>query len=90
MNGAKKLLLVVSDGTKKLPNSYLKITDIRVNGKSINFTDVGFGAHYGDQYIQATDDYSIIYDDWMAENNSAESQGLERQCDRQCFRHQSR
>lgn len=60
MNGAKKLLLVVSDGTKKLPNSYLKITDIRVNGKSINFTDVGFGAHYGDQYIQATDDYSII------------------------------
>ena len=71
VNGAKKLLLVVSDGTKKLPNSYLKITDIRVNGKSINFTDVGFGAHYGDQYIQATDDYSIIYDDWMVENNSA-------------------
>lgn len=70
-DGAQKLLLVVSDGTTKLPNSYLKITDIRINGQSIDFTDVGFGAHYGDQYIKATDDYSILFDKWMADNNSA-------------------
>lgn len=70
-NGAEKLLLVVTDGTNKLPNSYLKVTDIRVNGNSISFTDVGFGAHYGDSYIAATDSYSVLYDKWMVDNSSS-------------------
>lgn len=70
-NGAEKLLLVVTDGTTKLPNSYLKITDIRVNGQSIDFSDVGFGAHYGDAYIAATDSYSVLFDKWMNDNNSS-------------------
>lgn len=69
--GAIQFNLVLDNAESLFPGYYVKITDIRVNGKSINFTDVGFGAHYGDQYIQATDDYSIIYDDWMVENNSA-------------------
>lgn len=70
-DGAQKLLLVVDDGVSKLPNSYLKVTDIRVNGQSIDFTDVGYGAHYGDTYISADDTYSVLYDKWMVDNDSS-------------------
>lgn len=71
-NGAEKLILVISDGSTKLPNTYLKVTDIRINGQSIGFTDVGMGKHYAGDTNIAEDDYSaFIYDQWMVEHNSS-------------------
>ena len=42
--GAIQFNLVLNNAESLFPGYYVKITDIRVNGKSINFTDVGFGA----------------------------------------------
>jgi len=72
-NGAEKLILVVSDGNTEgsvMDGMYLGISDIRVNGTSINFGNIAYGPTGYDNGVifDANDDYAILYDAWMAAN----------------------
>lgn len=70
-DGAQKLHLVVEDGADKLSGYYLNVTDIRVNGQSIDVGAVGFGqVGYDAGHAQANDSYAIIYDQWQVDNTT--------------------
>ena len=79
-NGAVKLLLVVDDGKQGegtiMDGKYLGISDVRVNGNSI---EIGNAAHgptgydgYANDYqiFDANDSYSILFDDWQSSQGS--------------------
>ena len=72
-NGAEKLLLVIADGNVEgsvMDGKYLGISDIRVNGTSITFGNVACGPTGYDNgtVFDSNDDYAILYDKWMVEN----------------------
>jgi len=70
-NGAQKLQIVVEDGNKLFPDMYLNVTDVRVDGVSIDCGAVGYGSvGYDAGYANADDTYSILFDQWMVDNNS--------------------
>jgi len=70
-NGAQKLQIVVEDGNKLFPDMYLNVTDVRVDGVSIDCGSVGYGSvGYDAGYADADDTYSILFDQWMVDNNS--------------------
>lgn len=79
-NGAMKLLLVVNDGKDGegtiMDGMYLGVTDVRVNGTSIDFGTPAYGPtgydadHNGYKIFDSNDGYSILYDSWMAENQT--------------------
>ncbi|MGN0793660.1 MAG: hypothetical protein ACI4MG_04200 [Aristaeellaceae bacterium] len=70
-NGAQKLQIVVEDGNTLFPDMYLNVTDVRVDGVSIACGAVGYGSvGYDAGYATADDTYSILFDQWMVDNNS--------------------
>lgn len=70
-NGAQKLQIVVEDGNTLFPDMYLNVTDVRVDGVSIDCGAVGYGSvGYDAGYANADDTYSILFDQWMVDNNS--------------------
>lgn len=70
-NGAMKLLLVVNDGQNGagtiMDGMYLGVSDIRVNGTSINVDNVAYGPTGWDNgaIFDSNDGYAMIYDDWQ-------------------------
>lgn len=77
-NGAEKLLLVVKDGKNGegtiMDGMYLGVSDIRVNGNSINVGNAAYGPtgyaenHNGYPIFDDNDAYSILFDSWKAAN----------------------
>ncbi len=71
-NGAMKLMLVVdSPAGSTVDGMYIGVSDIRVNGNSINFGNLAYGPtgyDPGDGTFGADDSYAILYDQWMIEN----------------------
>ena len=73
-NGVNKLMIIVSDGNTEgsvMDGMYLGISDIRVNGTSINVGNVAYGPtgyDEGSGLFDANDEYAIIYDEWMIAN----------------------
>ena len=70
-NGAMKLLLVVADGQNGagtiMDGKYLGISDVRVNGNSINVGNVAYGPTGWDNgaIFDSNDGYAMIYDQWQ-------------------------
>ncbi len=79
-NGAMKLLLVVNDGKDGegtiMDGKYLGVSDVRVNGTSIPVGNAAYGPtgydsdHDGYKIFDSNDGYSILFDSWMAENQT--------------------
>ncbi len=79
-NGAVKLLLVVEDGKNGegtvMDGMYLGVSDVRVNGNSINVGDAAYGPTGYDgfandyQIFDANDGYTILFDDWQSSQGS--------------------
>ena len=77
-DGAQKLQIVVEDGNTLFPDMYLNVTDVRVDGVSIDCGAVGYGSVGYDAvstdsttiYATADDTYSVLFDQWMVDNNS--------------------
>ena len=77
-NGAKKLMLVVDNGANGqgsiMDGMYLGISDVRINGTSINAGNAAYGPtgydgfHNDYQMYDSKDGYSILFDEWMSEN----------------------
>lgn len=77
-NGAKKLMLVVDNGANGqgsiMDGMYLGISDVRINGTSINAGNAAYGPtgydgfHNDYQMFDSKDGYSILFDEWMSEN----------------------
>ncbi len=72
-NGVNKLMLIVADGNTAgsvMDGMYLGISDIRINGKSIEVGNVAYGpTGYSDGALfDADDEYAIIFDEWMIAN----------------------
>lgn len=73
-NGVNKLMIIVADGNTAgsvMDGMYLGISDIRINGTSINFGNVAYGPTGYDEssgLFDADDEYAIIYDEWMVAN----------------------
>ena len=72
-NGAEKLLMIIADGNTEgsvMDGMYLGISDIRVNGESIAFNGVACGptGYDNGNVFDSNDDYAILYDKWMVEN----------------------
>ena len=80
-NGALKLWLVVEDGSKGqgtiMDDKYLGISDVRVNGTSINmagtagFGGTGYDSEWntdaeGNMIFTSTDGYSVLFDDYVS------------------------
>ena len=84
--GAKRLGIVIEDAATAMPNMYLNVTDIKVNGESIDFTsNIGYGIAGWDlkgtgaigEGVYATQDqdgYAAIFDsDWTNNGNDMTS-----------------
>ncbi len=69
-NGAEKLCIIIEDGEAAVGNLYMGITDVRVDGKSIEVGSVGCGpTGYDNAGVFDSDDtYAILYDKWMVDN----------------------
>nr|MBR4280325.1 hypothetical protein [Clostridia bacterium] len=77
-NGANKLLLVVADGANGqgtvMDGMYLGISDVRINGTSINIGNAAYGSTgYSDSangypIHDENDGYSILFDEWKNAN----------------------
>lgn len=79
-NGAVKLLLVVDDGKNGegtiMDGMYLGVSDVRVNGNSINVGNAAYGPTGYDgfandfQIFDSNDGYTILFDDWQSSQGS--------------------
>lgn len=79
--GAQKLAIIIDDGSVLQPGMYLHITDVRVNGVSLEVGDVTYGttgysnvnSDNGYVYWDEKDTYALLYDSYMAnpDNNGS-------------------
>ncbi len=77
--GAQKLAIVIQDGNDLYPGMYLNITDIRINGVSVAFDPVTYGAtgydnvnsETGYAYWDANDTYAVLYDQYFINTEGA-------------------
>ncbi len=72
-NGAEKFLLIVDDyqgANSAMDGKFIGISDIRINGQSIDFGTVGFGGTGYDNgsVFDSGDGYAILWDQWMHDN----------------------
>ena len=78
--GAQKLQIVVENGNLLFPDTYLHVTDVRVDGVSILCGSVGYGSVGYDAtgtdnvvYATADDSYAILFDQWMTDTSNVPS-----------------
>jgi len=84
-NGAKKLLLIVEDGKNGegtvMDGMYLGISDVRVNGNSIDVGNAAYGptwyTGYANEYqmFDDNDGYVMLYDEWQMASSDSEGGG---------------
>ncbi len=70
-NGCQKLVLMFDDGNINFPNMFVQITDVRIDGKSVDVGSVLYGPAYddGEGKFDHNDTYAHLYDKWYLDNN---------------------
>ena len=70
--GAQRLHIVIDNGNALFPGLYLNVTDIRVDGVSIDCDPVGYGpTGYSNGIVDENDSYAVLYDQVFVNDNVA-------------------
>lgn len=68
--GALRLHIVIDDGNTLFPNMYLHVTDVRVDGVSIDCGSVSYGPGGNTENVGTNDTHAVLYDLVQVNDNS--------------------
>lgn len=70
--GAQRLHIVIDNGQALFPGLYMNVTDVRVDGVSIDVGSVGYGpTGYDNGIVDENDSYAVLYDQVFVNENVA-------------------
>ena len=70
--GAQRLHIIIDNGEALFPGMYMNVTDVRLDGVSLNVGSVGYGpAGYSNGIVDENDSYAVLYDQIFVDDNVA-------------------